>query len=161
MPRGSTGWRAWSASGWTRCTSPGCAPGPGSRSATCAARTSWWADGCRARGGSPDCRARCWWASGRRGGCGSWAAWAPAGARRSAAERSELAALLAAAATDMCPFDPVPPTPGAHWVLPRLVGEVRYSTRTRAGLLRQPSWLRLRPDLAPEGSAADLPEPPE
>jgi bifunctional non-homologous end joining protein LigD len=34
---------------------------------------------------------------------------------------------------------------------------VRYSTRTRAGLLRQPSWHRLRPDLAPEDSAADLP----
>ncbi|MFF7473951.1 ATP-dependent DNA ligase [Streptomyces sp. NPDC008092] len=76
----------------------------------------------------------------------------------SAAERIELAALLRAAATDACPFDPVPPVPGAHWVLPRLVGEVGYSTRTRAGLLRQPSWLRLRPDLAPEESAAILPE---
>lgn len=75
-------------------------------------------------------------------------------------ERAELAALLAAAATDVCPFDPVPSVPGARWVLPRLVGEVRYSTRTRAGLLRQPSWLRLRPDLAPEESAADLPDAP-
>ncbi|MFD4606375.1 ATP-dependent DNA ligase [Streptomyces sp. NPDC058464] len=76
----------------------------------------------------------------------------------SAAERTELAALLRAAGTDACPFDPVPAVPGARWVLPRLVGEVGYSTRTRAGLLRQPSWLRLRPDLAPEESAADLPE---
>ncbi|MDL5199369.1 RNA ligase family protein [Streptomyces sp. ALI-76-A] len=75
----------------------------------------------------------------------------------SEAERERLAALLRAAATDVCPFDPVPPVAGAHWVLPRLVGEVRYSTRTRAGMLRQPSWLRLRPDLAPEESAADLP----
>ena len=75
----------------------------------------------------------------------------------STAERTELAALLRAAATGSCPFDPAPPVPGAHWVLPRLVGEVSYSTRTRAGLLRQPSWLRLRPDLAPEESAADLP----
>ncbi|MGV9574992.1 hypothetical protein ACWDRX_39410, partial [Streptomyces nigra] len=32
-------WRGWCASGWTRCTSPGCAPAPGSRSATCSART--------------------------------------------------------------------------------------------------------------------------
>ncbi|MHB9848477.1 ATP-dependent DNA ligase [Streptomyces krungchingensis] len=72
-------------------------------------------------------------------------------------ERAELARLLRAAATDRCPFTPVPRVTGAHWVLPRLVGEVRYSTRTRAGLLRQPSWLRLRPDLAPEDSAADLP----
>ncbi|MGV9912709.1 non-homologous end-joining DNA ligase [Streptomyces tendae] len=76
----------------------------------------------------------------------------------SAGERAELAALLAAAATDVCPFDPVPRVPGARWVVPRLVGEVRYSTRTREGMLRQPSWLRLRPDLAPEESAADLPD---
>src|SRR5690606_3328197 len=76
----------------------------------------------------------------------------------SEAERTELAALLRAAASDVCPFDPVPPVAGAHWVVPRLVGEVRYSTRTREGLLRQPSWLRLRPDLTPEESAADLPD---
>jgi bifunctional non-homologous end joining protein LigD len=76
----------------------------------------------------------------------------------SEAERTELAALLRAAETDVCPFDPVPSAAGAHWVLPRLVGEVRYSTRTRAGMLRQPSWLRLRPDLTPEESAADLPD---
>ncbi len=75
----------------------------------------------------------------------------------SEAERTGLAALLRAAETGVCPFDPVPAVTGAHWVLPRLVGEVGYSTRTRAGLLRQPSWLRLRPDLAPEESAADLP----
>ncbi|MEU6571393.1 non-homologous end-joining DNA ligase [Streptomyces parvulus] len=76
----------------------------------------------------------------------------------SAAERAELAALLKAAASDACPFDPVPAVPGARWVVPRLVGEVRYSTRTREGMLRQPSWLRLRPDLAPEDSAADIPD---
>ncbi|MGW8064121.1 ATP-dependent DNA ligase [Streptomyces ziwulingensis] len=76
----------------------------------------------------------------------------------SAAERTELAALLRAAATDVCPFDPVPPVRGARWAVPLLVGEVRYSTRTRQGMLRQPSWLRLRPDLAPEESAADLPD---
>ncbi|GHD41537.1 ATP-dependent DNA ligase [Streptomyces galbus] len=76
----------------------------------------------------------------------------------SEAERARTAGLLRDLATDTCPFDPVPPAPGAHWVVPRLVGEVRHSTRTRAGMLRQPSWLRLRPDLAPEESAADLPE---
>jgi bifunctional non-homologous end joining protein LigD len=76
----------------------------------------------------------------------------------SEAERAELAALLRATGADACPFDPVPAVAGARWVVPRLVGEVRYSTRTRAGMLRQPSWLRLRPDLAPEESAADLPE---
>ncbi|MEU9556185.1 ATP-dependent DNA ligase [Streptomyces fumanus] len=76
----------------------------------------------------------------------------------SEAERTELAGLLRAAGTDRCPFDPVPAVPGARWVVPRLVGEVRYSTRTREGMLRQPSWLRLRPDLAPQESAADVPD---
>ncbi|WP_369166555.1 ATP-dependent DNA ligase [Streptomyces sp. R28] len=76
----------------------------------------------------------------------------------SEAERTQLAGLLRAAETDTCPFDPAPHVAGAHWVLPRLVGEVRYSVRTRSGMLRQPSWLRLRPDLAPQDAAADLPD---
>ncbi|MFE6176843.1 ATP-dependent DNA ligase [Streptomyces sp. NPDC056464] len=76
----------------------------------------------------------------------------------SEAERTELAGLLRAGATDGCPFDPVPHVAGAHWVQPRLVGEVRYSVRTRSGLLRQPAWQRLRPDLMPEDSAAHLPD---
>lgn len=62
-------------------------------------------------------------------------------------ERTTLAALLQIAAIDHCPFDRTPPVAGARWVLPRLVGEVRYATRTRAGLLRHPAWHRLRPDL--------------
>ncbi|MFE7045422.1 non-homologous end-joining DNA ligase [Streptomyces atratus] len=65
-------------------------------------------------------------------------------------ERTTLAALLEVAAIDECPFDKAPGVAGARWVLPRLVGEVRYTSRTRAGLLRQPSWHRLRPDLAPD-----------
>ncbi|MFF9814872.1 ATP-dependent DNA ligase [Streptomyces sp. NPDC014006] len=73
-------------------------------------------------------------------------------------ERTHLAHLLGELATGTCPFTPGLRVPGAQWVLPRLVGEVRYSTRTRAGMLRQPSWLRLRQDLTPEESAADLPD---
>ncbi|MEU8892967.1 ATP-dependent DNA ligase [Streptomyces sp. NPDC048442] len=65
-------------------------------------------------------------------------------------ERAALARLLAVATVDDCPFTTVPDVPGARWVLPRLVGEVRYAARTRAGRLRHPSWYRLRPDLAPE-----------
>ncbi|MFD4857400.1 ATP-dependent DNA ligase [Streptomyces atratus] len=65
-------------------------------------------------------------------------------------ERTTLAGLLQAAAIDACPFDEVPGVAGARWVLPRLVGEVRYATRTRAGRLRHPFWHRLRPDLAPD-----------
>lgn len=76
----------------------------------------------------------------------------------SEAERTQLAGLLRESETDTCPFDPAPRVSGARWVRPGLVGEVRYSVRTRAGLLRQPSWLRLRPDLTPEESAADLPD---
>ncbi|MFI6014230.1 non-homologous end-joining DNA ligase [Streptomyces sp. NPDC051243] len=76
----------------------------------------------------------------------------------SESERAQLARLLRESESDTCPFDPVPRVPGAHWVLPRLVGEVRYSVRTRSGLLRQPSWLRLRPDLTPEESAAEIPD---
>ncbi|MCQ1579297.1 non-homologous end-joining DNA ligase [Streptomyces parvus] len=68
----------------------------------------------------------------------------------SQAERTRLAALLKVAASDACPFAQVPPVTGARWVLPRLVGEVRYTSRTRAGRLRHPSWHRLRPDLAPD-----------
>ncbi|MDF3146717.1 MULTISPECIES: ATP-dependent DNA ligase [unclassified Streptomyces] len=73
-------------------------------------------------------------------------------------ERTQLAELLRASETDTCPFDPAPRVAGARWVLPRLVGEVRFSVRTRSGMLRQPSWLRLRPDLAPQDAAADLPD---
>ncbi len=71
----------------------------------------------------------------------------------SEAERARLAELLRSAAADRCPFAVVPPVAGARWVLPRLVGEVRYSTRTRTGRLRHPSWHRLRPDLAPDDLA--------
>ncbi|MEU5972008.1 non-homologous end-joining DNA ligase [Streptomyces globisporus] len=67
----------------------------------------------------------------------------------SEAERTRLAELLQAAAIDACPFAQMPPVTGARWVLPQLVGEVRYTSRTRAGRLRHPSWHRLRPDLAP------------
>ncbi|GCD99249.1 ATP dependent DNA ligase [Embleya hyalina] len=48
-----------------------------------------------------------------------------------------------------CPFEREPAVVGSRWVLPRPVGEVAYATRTRADLLRHPSWHRLRPDLAP------------
>ncbi|MEU6504510.1 non-homologous end-joining DNA ligase [Streptomyces californicus] len=71
----------------------------------------------------------------------------------SQAERTRLAALLHALTTDTCPFGQIPPVTGARWVLPQLVGEVRYTSRTRAGRLRHPSWHRSRPDLAPDDLA--------
>ncbi|WP_399026410.1 hypothetical protein [Streptomyces sp. CS-7] len=48
------------------------------------------------------------------------------------------------------PLRPSPARDRARWVLPQLVGEVRYTSRTHAGRLRHPSWHRLRPDLAPD-----------
>ncbi|MET8747706.1 ATP-dependent DNA ligase [Streptomyces sp. NPDC004728] len=44
-------------------------------------------------------------------------------------ERTTLAALLKVAAINECPFDKAPGVADARWVLPRLVGEVRYATR--------------------------------
>ncbi|MFQ5844010.1 MAG: non-homologous end-joining DNA ligase, partial [Planctomycetota bacterium] len=44
---------------------------------------------------------------------------------------------------------PVPRTRGHHWVRLALVCEVRYQERTADGLLRQPSFLRLRDDKEP------------
>ncbi|MFD5199935.1 ATP-dependent DNA ligase [Streptomyces sp. NPDC058375] len=71
----------------------------------------------------------------------------------SEAERTRLAGLLHVATIDACPFAQAPPVAGARWALPRLVGEVRYTSRTRAGRLRHPSWHRLRPDLTPDDLA--------
>ncbi|MEU7406653.1 ATP-binding cassette domain-containing protein, partial [Streptomyces sp. NPDC044948] len=47
---------------------------------------------------------------------------------------------------------------GKSTLLKLIAGELRPVPRTREGMLRQPSWLRLRPDLAPEDSAADVPD---
>ncbi|MGQ9779986.1 MAG: non-homologous end-joining DNA ligase [Bacillota bacterium] len=49
-----------------------------------------------------------------------------------------------------CPFIPEPkPVKGLHWVRPLLVCDVEYLELTQEGVLRQPVFLRLRPDLAP------------
>ncbi|MFI0983641.1 ATP-dependent DNA ligase [Streptomyces sp. NPDC021093] len=109
---------------------------------------TWWsAGGCPAGEHCPGCPARSWSASPTGpADCGTRAASAPAVER----ERASLAHLLAVAEADDCPFTTLLDVPGARWVLPRLVGEIRYATRPRAGRLRHPSWYRLRPDLAPE-----------
>jgi bifunctional non-homologous end joining protein LigD len=51
-----------------------------------------------------------------------------------------------------CPFDPPPPRPhakDAHWVTPKLVGEVAYGDWTKDGILRHASWRGLRDDKSP------------
>ena len=74
-----------------------------------------------------------------------------------------------------CALGEIPPGKGHHWAEPRLVAEVRYKEVTPAGVLRHPSFLRLREDKPPEdcrtapllpgdGTEVDaeslLPEPP-
>ena len=46
------------------------------------------------------------------------------------------------------PFDDVPRADAsdAHWITPRIVGEVEFAEWTATGRLRQPSWRGLRPD---------------
>ncbi|MFD4762147.1 peptidoglycan-binding protein [Streptomyces sp. NPDC058439] len=70
---------------------------------------------------------------------GSWRYGGSVGTGWSDRECTILSALLHVAAVDECPFDEVPGVAGARWVLPRLVGEVRCTTRTRAGRLRHPA----------------------
>ncbi|MCF6469023.1 hypothetical protein FAF44_11575 [Nonomuraea sp. MG754425] len=58
------------------------------------------------------------------------------------------------------PFDETVPREharAAHWVAPRLVGEVQYAEVTGDGRLRHPSWRGLRPDREPsEASTAGI-----
>jgi bifunctional non-homologous end joining protein LigD len=64
----------------------------------------------------------------------------------------ELSRRLEPLARDAAPLGvPVSTAPlaGAHWVEPRLVGEVVYSEWTADGRLRHPSWRGLRPDKDP------------
>ena len=63
------------------------------------------------------------------------------------AELARVAALLAARATDACPFDARPRTNApAHWVRPDLVAEVAFTEWTADGRLRHPVYLGLRDD---------------
>jgi bifunctional non-homologous end joining protein LigD len=77
---------------------------------------------------------------------------------------NDLAARLSTAVRNEPPCGaPLPPGREHTWVEPQLVAEVRHKEWTEQGLLRQPVFLRLRDDLAPEhcarpGSVAD-PEP--
>jgi bifunctional non-homologous end joining protein LigD len=66
---------------------------------------------------------------------------------------ADLGARLRAGERGTSPFaDEVPRADAkdAHWVTPRLVGEVTFSEWTRDGRMRHPSWRGLRPDKSPQ-----------
>jgi bifunctional non-homologous end joining protein LigD len=75
----------------------------------------------------------------------------------SAQALTRLRADLDALRRDTPPCRNAPQGRSHHWVEPRLCCEVRYTERTRAGLLRQPVFLRLRDDKAPEECALEAP----
>jgi bifunctional non-homologous end joining protein LigD len=65
---------------------------------------------------------------------------------------ADLTAQLRRIERKSCPFDPPPPRPhakDAHWVSPKLVGEVQFGEWTGDGVMRHPSWRGLRPDKSP------------
>ncbi|WP_210508773.1 ATP-dependent DNA ligase [Naasia sp. SYSU D00057] len=72
---------------------------------------------------------------------------------------AEIAARLAPLERDENPFTDIPRADArdAHWVEPRLVGEVEFAEWTGPGRLRQPSWRGWRDD---KGPADVVPERP-
>ena len=70
-----------------------------------------------------------------------------------------LVARLAPLERDTSPFaEPIKPrVAGVHWAEPRLVAQVAFQEWTRAGRLRQPRFLGLREDKAPEEVVRELP----
>jgi bifunctional non-homologous end joining protein LigD len=63
--------------------------------------------------------------------------------------------------TEKPPFEHPPKEKGAHWVQPKLVGEVAYAEKTKEGILRQASFMGLREDLPAKAVAEEKAVPPE
>ena len=69
--------------------------------------------------------------------------------------------LLGPLRSDASPFDAAPQTQEkATWVRPEAVCEVRFTEWTSAGTLRHPTFLRLRPDVAPRDCVRERPLQP-
>lgn len=63
--------------------------------------------------------------------------------------------------TDACPFDVAPQTQEkVTWVRPETCCEVRFTEWTTAGTLRHPTFLRMRPDVAPRDCVRERPLDP-
>lgn len=75
-------------------------------------------------------------------------------------ELVELRARLDRMARATSPLVGVPPADAseAHWVTPRLVGEVAYAERTTDGRLRAPTWRGWRPDKTPDDVTIEAPD---
>jgi bifunctional non-homologous end joining protein LigD len=59
---------------------------------------------------------------------------------------------------ETCPFEGSPREKGAHWVSPKLVGEVGFTEWTGDGKLRHPRFLGLRTDKRPKQVKRERPE---
>jgi bifunctional non-homologous end joining protein LigD len=82
-----------------------------------------------------------------------------AGSGLATASQDDVKSLLAAVASKTSPFDPPVPRPdvvGAHWLLPRLVVDVRHMGHTDGGRLRQPVVLGFRSDVEAEDVREEL-----
>jgi bifunctional non-homologous end joining protein LigD len=62
----------------------------------------------------------------------------------------DLGAKLRRIRTEKPPFEPAPRMRDATWVRPELVAQIAYAEWTADGKLRQPAFLGLRTDKAPE-----------
>jgi bifunctional non-homologous end joining protein LigD len=66
-------------------------------------------------------------------------------------ELNRLMALLTPLETPMCPFDPRPKTnERPHWVVPKLVAQIKFTEWTADGKLRHPVYLGTRDDKKPQ-----------
>ena len=116
----------------------------GSRSSGPAARSSWSAAGCPARGPAAGASARCCSASTRATArCATSGASAAASASASSIAWPRCSQPLG---RESSPFSGGGPPRGAVFCEPRLVAEVSFSEWTRDGRLRHPVYLGLRED---------------
>jgi bifunctional non-homologous end joining protein LigD len=82
------------------------------------------------------------------------------GSGLSGAEVAVLRPILADLAAAHSPFDPVPDLVAPRWVEPVLVVDVEHLGHTEGNRLRQPVFVRARPDLTPTDLAGGLGEDP-
>jgi bifunctional non-homologous end joining protein LigD len=80
-----------------------------------------------------------------------------AGSGLSGASIAELERLFARCARDTSPFDVGTPPKGVRFVEPVLVVEVKFTEWTSSGIIRQPTFLGVRPDKEPREVVREVP----